>query len=128
MDLEGSLREASIEEYLKTKEIPGASGVDQKKLAGLLAGVRGLRLGIRIGEKPFGKLVVDFADDASMTAPFAKPLLLQVLADVGASIGDLAEWKPGAVGKTVSLEGYLTPDGLRRALSVIEPPSAVTLR
>ncbi|NQT14903.1 MAG: hypothetical protein HQ582_19265, partial [Planctomycetes bacterium] len=123
LDLEGHFHEGNIQEYLKAQKLSEASGADQQKLAKLLAGVRGVRLGVRIGEKPFGKVVVDFGDDTSMMATFAKPLLLQVLADAGATIGDLAEWKSAAQGNTVSLEGHFSADGLRRVLSVVESPA-----
>lgn len=120
IDLEGVFYQGSVHDYLKSKELLDESNVDREALAKLLAGVQGVRIGIRIGEKPFGKIVVDFADDVSMTAPFAKPLLLEILADVGATIGALAEWKPAVQGTTISLEGYLSPDGMRRVMSVVE--------
>ncbi len=120
IDLEGVFYPASVHDYLKSKELLDQSNVDREELARLLAGVQGVRMGIRIGERPFGKVVVDFAEDVSVTAPFAKPLLLEILADVGATVGALAEWKPAVQGTTISLEGYLSPDGMRRVMSVVE--------
>ena len=86
--------------------------------------MQGIRLGIRIGDRPSGNLTVDFAQDASSLAAIAKPLLLQVLADAGMQIDDLDEWKPEAAGTTVSLRGDLTTSGLQRVLSIIESPTS----
>ena len=126
IDLEGGLLEKGVYEYLKATPLLEGSNVDREKLAGLLAGVQGVRVGIRLGEKPFGKIVVDFADDVSIAEPFAKPLLLDILAGAGASIHDLAQWRPATQGKEISLEGYLSIDGMRRLQSLIGSPAPAT--
>jgi len=124
IDLDGVVSWDRAVKYLATKkELVKQSKVEPKTLAGVLSSIRGVRLGIRIGEQPFAKLVVDFGDDVAPLSAIAKPLLLAVLADKGMQIDDLEEWKSEASGKTVSMSGSLTTSGLRRVLAVIESPT-----
>ena len=83
----------------------------------------GLRVGIRIGEKPFGKLTVDFRAPVSSDPKTLKNLLLGVLADGGMMIDDLNEWKPEIQGTTFSLSGNLSSGGMRKILSLVESPA-----
>ena len=124
IDLEGTLSFERVGKYLKQKqERLDKWEADPLKLAKLLSNVQGMRVGVRIGEEPSAKIVVDFYGDASMMAPFAKSLLLQVLSDLGASINDLQSWTAQVKGEEVSLTGRLSQGGLRRLLSVIDSPA-----
>jgi len=91
-------------------------------VAKLLSDVQGIRIGVRIGEKQSSKIVVDLRTDASAIASFAKPLLLQVLADKGALIEDLQSWTVATKGNEISLTGTLSASGRRRLLSVVDSP------
>ncbi len=124
IDLDGAVSWERAAKYLAAKkELVKQSNVETKTLAGVLSSIRGVRLGIRIGERPSAKLAVDFGDDVAPLSAIAKPLLLAVLADKGMQIDDLEEWKSDASGKTVSLSGYFTTSGLRRVLAVVESPT-----
>jgi hypothetical protein len=57
-----------------------------------------------------------------MTADFAKPLLLEVLANQGAMIDEFNDWTVNVTSKQISLKGVLEPSGMRRILSLLEPP------
>jgi hypothetical protein len=123
IDLEGALSWERVSKYLNShKELLKQAEMDPTKLTRILSGVQGVRLGIRIGDRPSGNLTVDFGEDASSLSAIAKPLLLQVLADAGMQIDELDEWTPEAAGTTVSLRGYLTTSGLQRVLTVVESP------
>ena len=93
---------------------------DRTALTKLVRDADGIRVGIRIGEKPSGKITVDFREDATPIAAFAKKLLLEILGDAGMMIDDLEYWKVETKGKTVSLSGDLSPGGLRKLMSVVE--------
>lgn len=123
LDLEGALSFEHVVAKLKENQpLLDQWKADLPALAKLLTGVHGVRMGVRIGEEPIGKIVVDFRGDASITQAYAKPFLLQVLANQGASIPDLASWAAEAEGAQISLAGTLSKDGLRRLLSVVESP------
>lgn len=125
IDLDGALSWERIGKYLSAKkDVLKLGAADLKSATDVISGIQGLRLGVRITDRPSGMLAVDFRDDVAPIAAIAKPLLLQVLADGGLMIDDLEEWKPEAGGKTVSLSGTLTTSGLRRALSIVESPTS----
>ena len=123
VDLDGALSFERVAKYLKSKD----NRLDQwqanlMQLTKLISNVRGIRIGVRIGEEPSAKIAVDFHQDASSISSFTKPLLLQVLSDLGASINGLQSWTEATKGNEISLSGRLTSGGLRRLMSVIESP------
>jgi hypothetical protein len=91
-------------------------------VAKVLCNVQGIRVGVRIGDQPAGKIVVDVRTGGSAVASFAKPLLLQVLSDSGALINDFQSWTVQATETEISLAGKLSSSGLRRLLSVVDSP------
>jgi hypothetical protein len=124
MDLQGALALERVVAKLKENQpLLDQWKADLPALAKLLAGVHGVRVGVRIGEQPTGMIAVDFRGDASITQAYAKPLILQVLANQGASIADLETWTAKAEGSEISLSGTFTTDGLRRLLSVVDSPA-----
>ena len=124
IDLNGALALERVVAKLKENQ-PSLDEwkADLPALAKLLSGVQGFRVGVRIGEEPSGKIVVDFRGDASFTQGYAKPLLLQVMANQGASIADLEGWTAQAKQSQISLAGTFSKDGLRRLLSVVDSPA-----
>ncbi len=122
LDLEHALAPARIRARLGEMECLAGKSVDLDKLSQALASVRGVTLGITLVEKRYGGLKIDFAEDVSMTADFAKPLLLEVLANQGAMIDEFNDWTVNVTGKQISLKGVLEPSGMRRILSLLEPP------
>jgi hypothetical protein len=113
------------EARMKLEASPALQGkkVDLDKLTKALGSLKGAMLGIRTGEKLHGKVKVDFGEDVSFMADYAKPLLLEVLAARGTKIDDFDGWKAVVKGKQFSIDGELTPTGLRRVLSVVDAPS-----
>ncbi len=120
VDLDGVLSAERVGKYLRSH--PDLWSGDLGELTQLISGVQGVRIGVRVGEQMSGKIVVDLRGDASATAPFAKRLLLQVLSDRGAAIGDFDDWTAQVKGNEIGLAGKLTASGLRRLMSVVEAP------
>ena len=79
-----------------------------------------MTLGARVIKRVYGVLKIDFDRDASVLADVAKPLLLEILGEAGASIDEFADWKVKVTGKRITLEGVLTQSGLRRLFSFLE--------
>ena len=123
LDLAKAFAPSRIDRYLKTKKWLDEMKVDRTALDGILANLKGMRVGIRIGEVPFGKLSVDFSDTVSLSPEIAKRLLLEIIADGGMMIEDLDAWKPEVDGMTLSISGNLSAPGLRKILSVVESPA-----
>ena len=122
LDLENALAPAKIRARLGEMECLAGKSVDLDKLSQALASARGVTLGITLVEKRYGGIKIDFSEDVSMTADFAKPLLLEVLAYRGAMIDEFKDWTVNVTSKQISLKGVLEPSGLRRILSLLEPP------
>ncbi|HVC95039.1 MAG TPA: hypothetical protein VND64_15190, partial [Pirellulales bacterium] len=123
LDLADTFDVANAREKLDSSAVLKGGKVDVEKVAKVLVSLKGVMLGIRTGEKVHGKIKVDFGEDVSLMADFAKPLLLEVLANHGLKIDDFDGWKAAVKGKQFSIEGDLTPGGLRRVLSVVDAPA-----
>lgn len=123
VDLDGAMSFERIGKYLKSKQKRlDEWNANLLELTKLLCNVRGIRLGVRIGEQPSASIVIDLRDDSSGIASYAKPLVLQIMSDLGMSINEMQSWTSQAKGNTISLSGRLTNSGLRRLLSVIDSP------
>jgi hypothetical protein len=129
LDLDGVMSFERVAKYLKAhqKQLDEWQSKSERPmtltdLASLLSNVQGIRIGVRIGETQASKIAVDFHSDASPISSFAKPLLLQVLADKGALLEDLQSWTVQTKGSEISLTGTLSASGRRRLLSVVESP------
>ncbi|HEY2827109.1 MAG TPA: hypothetical protein VGJ04_05865 [Pirellulales bacterium] len=123
IDLTDVLPQKFVAERLKANEVLKGRNVDIDKLASILARVRGVRLGIKIGTKCNAMLVVDLQDDPASMADFAKPLLLSILGNSGVMLEEMTDWKAKIGKDTISLQGNLTDDGLRRLMGIVELPA-----
>jgi hypothetical protein len=110
--------EKQFDEWQKQSERP----LKLTDVASLLSHMQGIRIGVRIGEKQSSVIAVDLSSDATPLASFAKPLLLQVLADRGALFDDLQAWTVKTKGNEISLAGTLSAGGRRRLMSVVDSP------
>ncbi len=123
INLEHVFSPSYIRHRLDSAESLKGKTVDLDQLAKLLASIRGATLGITITDRVFGGLKVDFSEDVSMTAEFAKPLLLEVLGNHGAMIQEFNDWKMQVNGKEVLLRGPLYRSGMQRIFSVLDSPA-----
>jgi len=125
LDLDGAISPAQAEQFLEESGILEGTDLRAKQVAELLASAKGVRFGIRVGEKPSGMVVVDYRLDISPLAPVAKGLAAQWIDRAGVHIDDFQHWDVKAEASQISLSGLFSKDGLRRVLSVIESPQAV---
>jgi len=94
--------------------------IDLDKLSALLTSVQGVTLGVTVREKTFGALKVDFTGEASILSEIGKPLLLEILAEAGATIDEFEDWQEEVTSKQLLIKGDLTDSGMRRLFSVLE--------
>jgi hypothetical protein len=128
IDLTDVLPPKFIADRLRENEVLKGKQVDIDKIATVFAGVRGARLGIKIGTKCNGMLVIDFKDDPAPLKDFAKPLLLSMLGNAGVLLEEMEEWKPTVGKNSISLQGYISDEGMRRLMGIVElPDDAVTM-
>ena len=124
LDLEDAIDPERIRQGLAESPTVKKYGLNVDRVAALMNGLQGLVLGIRMGKEAHSKLRIDFSGDPSILGDAAKPLMLELAAKIGAKISDLGDWKATIEKQRVSLEGTLSPAGLRRVTSLIEPPSS----
>lgn len=96
---------------------------DAKAIAAVLGSLKGVTLRVDIAESATARGVVDFGADAAVLAPFAGPLVLEALSEAGVYIEDIEGWTFSVRGATITAEGPLSKEGLRRLFSVLSPPS-----
>jgi hypothetical protein len=123
VDLTDVLPQKYVAERLRKNEVLQGRKVDIDKLASILVRVRGVRLGIKIGDKCSAMLVVDLQDNPAPMADFAKPLLLSILGNAGVMLEEMEDWKPALGKDTISLKGNLSDEGMRRLMGVVELPA-----
>lgn len=126
IDLEHAVAESQIRSRLQEewKEMGFEGKADPLAVVKVLASIRGATLGITLKDKPFGKIKIDFGEDAKALTAIAKPLFMHVLDRRGLAIEEFEDWKYEVKGKTVTLEGHFTSSGLRRIFSTFDrPPS-----
>jgi hypothetical protein len=129
LDLEGVMSFERVGKYLKGHEKEFDEWQRNEPMpdklmdvAGVLANIHGIRIGVRVGERQSSVITVDLHADASHIASIAKPLFLQVLSDKGALIEDFESWTVKTKGNEISLAGILSADGQRRLLSLMDSP------
>jgi hypothetical protein len=124
IDIEGVLTESQISARLSASPIAAKAGDKLPSIVKTIAGMKGVMLGVSVGDAIVGSIRVDFEGDASAIAPFGKEMLIDVLTRQGAMISDIESWTASVKGNSLVLNGPLSTGGLRRALSVLElPPS-----
>jgi hypothetical protein len=127
MDLEDALPL----EVVRTR-LAGSAALTNKKIdidaaAKAIGSLRGIVLEVSITDAAFGQLMIHFREDATVLAPVAKPLLLEVLGNQGATIDDIASWKVTTEPQRFTFTGPLSAAGCRRVLSLIDHPIAALI-
>ncbi len=125
IDLQHVMSPEVIRDRLENFEALKGRNVDLDQLSKVLATIQGLTLGITIDDDIQGAFIVDFAQDISMIADFAQPLLLEALANHGAMIDEFKAWKPTVKGKRLRIQGPLFASGMQRIMSLVDTPPAM---
>jgi hypothetical protein len=120
LDLTDALSPERVAEAVSNSDVLRDKSIDHKAAAAAITSIRGLTLGARVVKRVYGVLRIDFERDVTMLSDVAKPLLLEVLGNAGASIDELADWSVKVEPKRITLEGELTHSGLRRLFSFLE--------
>lgn len=123
IDLADVLPEAFLAERLRENDLFKDRAGEIASTATLLSSVQGVRLGIKIGDKCHGKLIVDFANDPSSLGDMAKPMLLNAIGGAGLMLEEFEDWKPSVSKSMISIEGDLTQEGMRRLMGLVAIPS-----
>jgi hypothetical protein len=120
IDLEDALGRDRIRKAMEKSAVLRQNSVDLDAATDALASLQGATLGARVTHRVYGKLKVDFGRDIAVLKDVAKPLLLEVLGEAGASIDEFADWNVETSARRITIDGELTRSGLRRLFSFLE--------
>lgn len=123
VDLSDAIGAPRLAEALEISPLQASPpGVNAANLAQLISSIRGLTLQLQVSDRATGTATIDFNSNCAILGASARPILLDLLARTGMSIGDLESWDFSVAGQSVTARGTLSVDGLERILSVITPP------
>jgi hypothetical protein len=80
---------------------------------------------VKVGEALSGRLQLDFAKDATLLGPVAKPLMLGIVAKAGAMLPEFSNWTAESGPTSIALQGTLSEDGMRRIFSLLAVDAAL---
>lgn len=125
LDLQDAVSPKRVRRRLDMEEFDCLSGksFDARKISDIIASLKGLKLTVEVDSDIDGRCVIEFGHRVAPLAEFAKPLVLEVLDQAGASIEDLGQWTITAKDTSILAGGKLSTEGLRRLCSVVNPPS-----
>ncbi|MCH7729083.1 MAG: hypothetical protein IH991_21765, partial [Planctomycetes bacterium] len=125
IDLTHTFSPALVKERLQNSDALKGKDIDLDKLSEALSSIRGVSLGIAVRENRVGAIKVDFAKDVSILGDLAKPILLEALGNNGAMIEEFKDWDVRVTGKRIQITGTLYQSGMRRILSLLDPPPSL---
>ena len=96
-------------------------------VADLFGGMVGVSLSMHVNERITSEIRLDFDRAPTALGDAAKPLLLEVLEQMGLRADEMDDWAVAVKQNSVSLRGTLTQEGARHLLSPVLRPSAGAL-
>lgn len=126
LDLKDLIRAEEIRAAVEDSGLFKPNEIDDA--TALLAGIRGMTFGVGVADQINGRLMLDFDADAQVLAEVVKPLILRILANVGAMVDDFNQWDSAVEGKRAAISGTLSPENMRRLFSMVALDSAMIQR
>ncbi len=118
IDLRDAFPEQDVRQALRQSAAATSHSLPIEQAAEAISRIKGMTLIIAIDQRVEGTLSVDFLSDVTFLGDAAKPLLLEQLRRLGASVNDLQQWDATVEGTSVQLSGTLSPIGLRKVFSI----------
>jgi len=125
MDLQEMFSSSQILLYLREAKAFESRPMDLNAATRLAAGIRGMTLSLGFTDSVQGQLTLEFSGSTEGTSEWTKALLLELFADIGATIEDLESWSFSRGDKSISLKGELSLPGVRRVLALIDFPTRI---
>jgi hypothetical protein len=119
-DLADLIRADDVKRAMQASPVAAKASVSPDQVADVLASIRGITLGVRVTNRIYGKLKIDFTKETAPLAEIAQPLLVELASEAGAMIEEFTQWTAKTEGTRLTWEGELTRPGLRKLLSFLE--------
>lgn len=122
VDLQDNFSKDKIAAQLKATDwFPTESAAD--KVADVLASSYGITINVLLDKERIGQVALDFGKDATTIKPVLEQLVAAILDRLGASNDEFTDWTWKITGSRITGTGPISPGGVRRMLSVLDPPS-----
>ena len=125
VDLEEMQSKSQILNYLKNCETFRKPPSDILQAADVISSIRGLSLLVSFRSSAEAQLSIEFSQAVPDISLWGKELLIEILRDKGAYVEDVNSWTFSQSGKTIMLEGPVTPMGLHQIFSLLDFPTEV---
>lgn len=122
IDLLDNFSEKSLVDELKATDW-FKSDVVVESNAKILASVEGITIGISVDKDRIGHATLDFGKETAALKPVLGKLVDAVMHRAGISTDDIESWKWDVAGKQITGSGPVSAGGVRRLLSILDPPS-----
>ncbi|ADB16149.1 hypothetical protein Psta_1474 [Pirellula staleyi DSM 6068] len=126
-DLEDAVPASILKMKLAGSSALSGKNVDMDAAAQALASLRGVVLEMAVTDESFGRLMVHFNQDATILAPYAKPILIEALTNLGLMIDDIETWTASTEANRFSFHGPMSREGRKRVLTLIDHPTAALI-
>lgn len=123
LDLGGAISPVVAKEKIATLDASLLKGARADDLVELLGELRGIIFAVQVKNGLRGRLRIDFGSSPAALREIGKPIVLEILRRVGASIPELQSWTASVSGNSFSLQGSLSARGLRELLSMLNSPT-----
>lgn len=135
LDLNHLVSAQQAREFLLQSAVLEDAKFNVDELAELFSTVQGMMLTVYVDQRAFGNMRVEFNSSTEVLADLerSKPLILEILADMGAGLDEFSKWRYRVDERAFVLEGELEPDSVSQLLelaavtfdaSVLGTPSA----
>jgi len=112
-----------LESNLQDAEAVSKGRVSLTDAVKLLTSLEGVVIEVSVGETAVARSRIAFSQEVRLTEAVAKQMVLDALDKIGLRVDEFADHQFKVDGYSITAEGPLTTDGLRRMLSVIEIPT-----
>ena len=98
---------------------------DIDAIAESLASIRGVTVELTVDAEIYGRMRIDFSKSTAALKRVAKPLILEVMSNLGANVDAIQrDWSILVEDRVITYRGPLSPEGARRVASIVELPTA----
>lgn len=119
INLEDALPLETIRSAIARSTLLANSEFGLDALAETFLSLEGFVFTVQTDEVMHGKLEMVFHDPPVALAKFGKPLMLDLLSSAGSSLPEFSQWQSDQVGNSLTLEGELSIEGLRKLMSLL---------
>ncbi len=120
LDLSDTLDRAEILNRLQQSKVLDKN-IDRVKWTNFIKGIRGMRLTLNVTNSFLTELRLDFNEDVAPYAAQLPGFVIETVERAGYHVGDLSQWQPKAMGKSLVMKGALDSDDFKKILSLVLP-------